>query len=69
MNKRLDKHLRAPMDNARRVLLAYHCPGNVRELENVIERAVVVSIGEKITRTNLRSHLQGKDIKNISDDV
>jgi DNA-binding NtrC family response regulator len=30
-------------------LTSYHWPGNVRELENVIERAVILSEGERIT--------------------
>jgi len=30
------------------ILLAYHWPGNVRQLENVIERAVVLSTGDVI---------------------
>lgn len=29
-------------------LMAYHWPGNVRELENVVERAMVLSIGDQI---------------------
>lgn len=33
---------------ALRVMLEYSWPGNVRELENVIERAVILSNGEKI---------------------
>ena len=35
---------------ALKVLMDHHWPGNVRELENVVERAVVLSLGEIIGR-------------------
>ena len=38
---------------ALRLLLEYPWPGNVRELENVIERAVILSNGEKISVKDL----------------
>jgi two-component system NtrC family response regulator len=38
---------------ARDLLLQYSYPGNVRELENVIERSVVVSRGDTITTRDL----------------
>ena len=41
-----EKALREISPRAMEVLLDYYWPGNVRELENVIERAVVLSIGE-----------------------
>lgn len=34
-------------------LMAYHWPGNVRELENVVERAMVLSIGDQIGQEDL----------------
>ncbi|MCZ7626555.1 MAG: hypothetical protein M5R38_12895 [Candidatus Methylomirabilis sp.] len=34
-------------------LIAYHWPGNVRELENVIERAMVLSVADQIGRDDL----------------
>jgi len=43
---------------ARMLLLRYSYPGNVRELENMIERAVVLCRGEIITTQDLPFHLQ-----------
>jgi DNA-binding NtrC family response regulator len=41
------------------MLMDYMWPGNVRELENVIERAVTLSRGEKITPDDLPPGVQG----------
>jgi two-component system NtrC family response regulator len=38
------------------LLLKYDYPGNVRELENIIERAVVIARGSTITRRDLPFH-------------
>jgi two-component system, NtrC family, response regulator len=43
---------------ALRILLDYSWPGNVRELENVIERAVILSNGEKITVKDLPQEIR-----------
>jgi two-component system NtrC family response regulator len=43
---------------ARALLLRYPYPGNVRELENLIERAVVLCRGEVITLQDLPFHLR-----------
>jgi len=43
---------------ARALLLRYPYPGNVRELENLIERAVVLCRGDVITTRDLPFHLQ-----------
>src|SRR5580704_19715050 len=40
-------------DGVRKALTAYNWPGNIRELRNVIERAVVLSRGTKINREDL----------------
>ena len=51
-----DKHGRAAKKisaEAKRFLLAYDFPGNVRELANIIERAVIVSAGAQIEAEDL----------------
>ena len=44
-------------ESALRLLIAYGWPGNVRELENVIERAVVLASGNKITTVDLPNNI------------
>ncbi len=40
-----------------RLLIDYHWPGNIRELENLIERLTVISTGEKIESSLIAGHL------------
>lgn len=42
------------------LLEQYHWPGNIRELENVIKRALALARYEHITPADLPDHLQGK---------
>ena len=46
----------------------YKWPGNIRELENVVERAVTLSKGKKITMAELPTHLFPKKMEAISFD-
>jgi two-component system, NtrC family, response regulator AtoC len=43
------------------LLLDYHWPGNIRELENCIERAMILTEGEEITRQSLPPQFREKD--------
>ncbi|OVE79914.1 hypothetical protein BVY02_01910 [bacterium J17] len=40
-------------DSALKVLMAHHWPGNVRELENCVERAMILTDGDKINKSSL----------------
>lgn len=48
-------------------LLRYNFPGNVRELENIIERAVVLARGEVLTTSDLPSGLSTSTEKAVLD--
>ena len=51
------REIRGFSKEAMRFLTDYHWPGNVRELENAIERAVVITQGNVITKEDLPSKL------------
>ncbi len=55
MNKRTVKHMTPEAMNA---MLNYHWPGNVRQLENAIERAFVLGLGDTIDLNDLPSELR-----------
>jgi DNA-binding NtrC family response regulator len=49
-------------DVAHRLLESYPFPGNVRELENIIERAIILCEGNNITKEDLPEHVQNQVI-------
>jgi transcriptional regulator with PAS, ATPase and Fis domain len=49
LRRRLGKHIDRIQDGAMELLLEYHWPGNVRDLQNVIERAVNIMPGTEFT--------------------
>jgi two-component system, NtrC family, response regulator AtoC len=57
-NARLGTEVHGVSPEAERMLLSYDWPGNVRELENVIERAVVLTDGERVVADDLPDRLQ-----------
>ncbi|MFP4596624.1 MAG: sigma-54-dependent transcriptional regulator [Persicimonas sp.] len=55
--------------DAMRVLLNYPYPGNVRELQNIIERAVTLTRGEMITTEVLPPHLQEESFSRMAEEL
>ncbi len=43
LNNKIGKEIRGITMDAKRIIMAYDWPGNIRELENIIERAVLVT--------------------------
>lgn len=52
-NKSLGRTVRTLSPEAQRILLKYHWPGNIREVRNIIERAMILSTGNEVTPAHL----------------
>jgi two-component system response regulator PilR (NtrC family) len=64
----LDKDIREISPDAMKLLVNYDYPGNVRELQNIIERAVALEINNTLTVENLESYMdEQRGIKKIDD--
>jgi two-component system response regulator AtoC len=57
-SKKFSKKIKGLDPEAREILLAYSFPGNVRELQNLLERAVALAEGDTITAQDLPPELQ-----------
>ena len=53
----MNKNIIKISSEALRILLNYEYPGNVRELQNIIERAVALETTQELTEQNLSSYL------------
>jgi two-component system response regulator AtoC len=65
-NKRLSKSVKGITDEARAWLAAYAWPGNIRELENVIERTLLFAEGDLIDVKDLPEDLRHPEAKGAS---
>jgi two-component system response regulator PilR (NtrC family) len=57
LNERYDRHVRGFAPDAARALQAYDFPGNVRELEHLLERAYALGLRDEVTLGDLPSSL------------
>lgn len=58
-NSELGKRVRMIDDDVTEILLAHDWPGNVRELGNAIERAVLLTDGDRLERSSLPPEMAG----------
>ncbi|MEE9170811.1 MAG: sigma-54 dependent transcriptional regulator [bacterium] len=62
-NREFNKEIRGMTEDAEKVLIHYNWPGNVREVKNVIERAVILSRESFISAEHLPQELNDQSAK------
>jgi DNA-binding NtrC family response regulator len=61
-NRSMGRNIQHISPEAQRLLLAYHWPGNIRELKNVIERAMILSTNDEILPLHLPREIVGAGV-------
>lgn len=59
LNQEMGRNIESISPDAATALRAYHWPGNIRELRNVIERVMILEEGPTIELENLPANIQG----------
>ena len=62
LRERLNLTVESVTPGAMKALLAYPWPGNIRELENVLEQAVVLAEGDTLDEDSLSGRLRAADV-------
>ena len=64
-SRRMNKHIDSISSDTMKALVRYEWPGNIRELQNVIERAVILSPGQalKVSLADLKSRVEPLSIR------
>ena len=66
-NKKMGKNIRKVSDEALDALIHYPWPGNIRELENTIERAVVIAESKEIRREDIPKEIATTSVSSDKD--
>lgn len=62
LNNKLSRRVRGVSPDAEAALMRYDYPGNVRELENLLERAIILTVGDVILPEALPSSLTAHSV-------
>jgi DNA-binding NtrC family response regulator len=68
-NEKLGKQIRRISDEVQAIFMGYLWPGNVREMENVIQRAMILSTSDIITKECLPINFQSLPRSNGGEDL
>lgn len=68
-SEQLGREIEGIQADALRVLLNYSYPGNIRELQNIMERAVTLETRQMIGRGVLPYHLQNETLTRVAEDM
>ncbi|MCJ7553492.1 MAG: sigma-54 dependent transcriptional regulator [Ignavibacteriaceae bacterium] len=60
-SEKLDKHIKGFTKRALKIIYEYNWPGNVREVENTVERCIIITDSNLIDVDDLPSHLRATE--------
>ena len=66
-NKKLQKNIKGFSKKALKLIYEYDWPGNVREMENTIERCIIISENDTLDIDDLPQHIKAADTSMIAD--
>ena len=61
LNKRMSRKVKFISPECKKVIMEYEWPGNIRELHNILERAIILSTGDTIEPIQLPVEMKNKD--------
>jgi len=72
-NRKYNKHAKEIPQDVMNILREYYWPGNIRELRNIIERSVLLSVGQSLEidtlPVELRRHVPGLSKESVPDNA